>query len=62
MRHGHSCLLEESAQLDVAGLDTSRLGCYFCNDVVAPQDVCTHVTQKLVRRIDSDPCIVFDHM
>lgn len=40
MRHGHSCTFE-SSETEQTGLLSSRLGCYFCNDVVAPQDVRT---------------------
>ena len=36
MRHGASPLLDAQSTSDEA---QSRLGCYFCNDVVAPLDV-----------------------
>lgn len=36
MRHGASPLLESQSNSDEG---QSRLGCYFCNDVVAPLDV-----------------------
>lgn len=36
MRHGASPLLDSDSTSDEA---KSRLGCYFCNDVVAPLDV-----------------------
>lgn len=36
MRHGSSPLLDSKSSSDEG---QSRLGCYFCNDVVAPLDV-----------------------
>lgn len=36
MRHGHRSLLESSA--DQSPVASHSLGCYFCNDVVAPTD------------------------
>ncbi|CAL9241705.1 unnamed protein product [Arabidopsis halleri] len=46
MRHGAgpTSLSDDMQNLDINKTNTQRLGCYFCNDVVAPQDSMTDRT------------------
>ncbi|KFK31511.1 hypothetical protein AALP_AA6G122200 [Arabis alpina] len=46
MRHGAgpTSLCDDMQKLDMNKTNTQRLGCYFCNDVVAPQDSMTDRT------------------